>query len=75
MMASRFSRPSGELRPSFTLPDRITYSRSPSSPTEKIELPRGYSTDSSCDPRASAASGVDPLEDAGPGEGFFHVSS
>ena len=58
--ASRFSRPSGECRPSLTLPDRMMNSRSPSSPSEKIALPRAYSTVSNCEARAAAASGSTP---------------
>jgi hypothetical protein len=57
---SRFSRPSGDFRPIFTLPDWMMYSRSPGSPSAKITWPRGNSTDSSVCASASAAAGSTP---------------
>ena len=39
-IASRFSRPSEEVRPSFTLPSATTYSLSPVSPSWNSTSPR-----------------------------------
>ncbi len=57
---SRFSRPSGDLRPIFTFPAATMYSRSPGSPSAKITCPRGNSAGSSACASASAACGSTP---------------
>ena len=57
---SRFSRPSGDLRPILTLPEATMYNRSPGSPSAKMTWPRGKSTFSSDSDNASAACGSTP---------------
>jgi hypothetical protein len=60
MMVSRFSRPSGERRPIFTLPEMMMYNRSPGSPSAKTVCPRGKSTGCSCFVSAATAVGSTP---------------
>ncbi len=60
MMVSRFSRPSGERRPIFTLPDVMMYRRSPGSPSANTVCPRGKSTGCSCLVSAATAVGSTP---------------
>ncbi len=55
-IASRFSRPSPEVRPSFTLPSMMTYTRSPGSPSWKSTSERLNCTRVIDSSSASAAS-------------------
>src|SRR3954447_5910575 len=59
-MATRFSRPSGERRPSFTLPVRTMYRLSPGSPSLKSRARRGASKISNSPASASTSSGSTP---------------
>src|SRR3954465_9954388 len=59
-MATRFSRPSGERRPSFTFPVRTMYRLSPGSPSLKSTAPRGASKISNSPPSAPTSSGSTP---------------
>src|SRR3954467_3508554 len=59
-MATRFSRPSGARRPSFTFPARTMYRLSPGSPSLKSTAPRGASKISNSPDSASTSSGSTP---------------